>query len=247
MERWIPILLAVYLGYFLWSRRASIPYKRGIKEINNKNYERGLFFLEKAVSQGVKPMQEIRAAYAELKFGDVKKARTKLNMVLLKGGLKENFKNEARCILAIVLINQGEMEEAKEILEKLHKTHKNTNFYATFGYFALLTGDKEYYTKINEEAYDYNKDSPVICDNYAHMLYLNGEFDKAEKVYRELMEKTPNFPEAYYNYALVLIKKDDIEKVVEQLELALTKEFFGITTIKKEQVEEMLNQYKKEQ
>jgi tetratricopeptide (TPR) repeat protein len=247
MQQYIPIILGLYLIYFLWSKRSSIYYKKGIKEINNRNYEKGLHLLEVAVSQGVKPMQEIRAAYAALKVGDVKKARTKLNMVLLNRNIKENFKNEAKCILAIVCVNQGEVEEAREILDKLHKTYKNTNFYATFGFVAILTGDREYYTKINEEAYDYNKDSPVICDNYAHTLYLNGEFDQSEELYQAMIEKTPNFPEAYFNYALVLIEKNNIEKAVEMLESALTKEFFGITTIKREQVEVMLNKYKKEQ
>lgn len=240
MQNFIPILIGLFLVYYLWSKRSVLNYNKGIKAINNKDYEKGLSYLEKAVAQGVSPIQEIRAAYAELKFGDIKKARTKINLILLNRSLKENFKNEARCILAIVSLNQGEIEEAREILDKLYKTYKNTNFYATYGYVAICTGDKEYYTKINKEAYEYNRDNLVICDNYAHTLYLNGEFDKSEKIYEDLIEKNPNFPEAYYNYALVLNEKNNKEKAKEMLNIALEKEFYGITTIKKEQVEDML-------
>jgi tetratricopeptide (TPR) repeat protein len=240
MPNFLPVLIGAFLIYYLWSKRSIINYNKGIKALNNKDFQKGIIYLEKAVAQGVSPMQEIRAAYAELKFGDIKKARIKLNILLLNSKLKENFKNEAKCILAIVHINQGEIEEAREILDNLYKTFKNTNFYATYGYVAIATGEKEYYTKINADAYEYNSSNTVICDNYAHSLYLNGDYDKSEEIYQDLMEKNPNFPEAYYNYALVLKEKSNIDKAKEMLELALTKEFYGITTIKKEQVEDML-------
>jgi tetratricopeptide (TPR) repeat protein len=242
--QFVPILIGVYLAYLVITKIPMLIYGSGMKELlQKKDYEKGLLKLERAVSLGVKPMAEVRAAYAELKFGDIKKARLKLNMVLLNNKIKRVFKNEARCIMSIVHLNLGEIEEANEIMGKLYdEGFRNTNYYATYGYLAILSKNPELYNKINDEAYDYNSDSPVILDNYAFCRYLDGDCEKASEIYEKLMEKEPSFPEAYYNYALVLIKLGNREKAAEMLEKALTKDFFGITTIKREKVGQLLDE-----
>ena len=243
LQTLILLLIGIYLIYRLIKLYPVLIFNRAAKAITAKDYEKGIKLLEKAVDKGVDPMREIRAAYAELKFGDVKKAKKKFNMVLLNSKIKPNFKNEAKSMMAIALLNDGEKEEALEVMGNLYKIgYKNTNFFASYGYIAALSGDSEFYNKVNDEAYDYNSDNLVICDNYAFCRYLDGEYEKAAEVYESFIEKEPNFPEAYYNYAVTLMKLGDNEKAKEMLEQALTKEFFGITTIKREQVENLLNQ-----
>ena len=240
--QYIPYIITAYLIYYIISKIPDFIYRSGIKLIFNKEYEKGLVKLEKAANMWLKPNKQVQCAYAELKFGDIKKAKTKLNIILLDRKAKEVTKNEARCILAIIYLNEGELSDAREVMDKLYKNgFKHTNFFATYGYVAILTGDHEYYNKINDEAYDYNKDNTVILDNYAWCKYLDGNCDEALKLYEEAIERAPAFPEIYYNYAVVLLKKENIEKAKEMLAKALEQEFFGITTIKREQVENMLS------
>ena len=239
--QFIPYLIIAYVIYYIISKIPVFIYRSGLNLLFKKDYEGGLKKLDKAYDMWLKSDKQVQCAYAELKFGDIKKAKKKLNMIVLDKKAKENTKNEARCILAIVNLAEGERNDAREIMDKLYQNgFKHTNFFATYGYIAILSGDSEYYNKINDEAYDYNKDNTVIVDNYAWCKYLNGNIDEALALYEAEMEKEPKFPEIYYNYAAVLLKKEETEKAKEMLEKALEQEFFGITTIKREQVEGLL-------
>ena len=240
--QFLPLLIGAYLIYFIITRIPTFIYRNGINALLKKDYEKGLATLERACNMGLKPDKQVQCAYAELKFGDIKKAKKKLNLVILDRKAKDNIKNEARCILAIVYLNEGELQDSRELLDRLYESgFKHTNFFASYGYIAILTGDREYYKKVNDEAYDYNSDNAVIKDNYSWCKYLDGDYDEALRLYEEAMEKEPKFPEIYYNYAMVLMKKENPEKAKEMLEKALEQEFFGITTIKREQVEAMLS------
>ena len=240
----ILLCAVIYIIYILIKRRGNFPYNKGVKLINAKNYADGLTMLEKAVEIGVSPSQEIGAAYAEVKFGDIKKAEKKINMVLLNQKVPVNMKNESRYVLAIINIAKKDFKTAREIMDKMYDTFKTTKFYSTYGYLAIMSGDPEFAKKINEEAYDYNSDNDVICDNYGLYLYNAGEYEKAGEIYEKLTDHELKFPEGYYNYANVLVKLGDNEKAKEMLEKALTIEYFGVTTVKKEEVEALYNSIK---
>lgn len=229
----------VYTIYILIKKRGNIPYNKGIKLIQAKNYADGIKYLEKAVDTGVSPMQEITAAYAEVKFGDPVKAERKINMVLLNPKVKVNEKNEARCVLAIINIAKGDILNAKEIADKVYSEYKTTKLYCTYGYIAIASGDLEFAKRINEEAYEYNSDNDVICDNYGLYLYKVGDYKKAAEIYEKITAKELKFPEAYYNYACVLVEQGDDEKARVMLEKALSMKYFGVTTITRAEVEKL--------
>ncbi len=237
----ICIILFVFIVWYCLKKRSLLTYRKGVSEILNGDTNIGLELLRKASRQGLTPMQEIQAAYAELKYGDQKQAKAKLNLLLLNAKAKADVKYQARCMMAIIHLNERELDEAKETLESLYEAgYRNTNFYATYGYMAILTRNRDYYTKVNEEAYQYNPDNLVICDNYGLCLFLNGDYEKALEIYKALIAKEPKFPEAYYNYACVLEKTGDKAKAIQMLEAAINQEFSGVTTIKREQAEGML-------
>ena len=235
-------ILFVFIVWYCYKKRSLLAYRKGVKEVLTGDTAVGLELLRKASRQGLTHNQEIQVAYAELKFGDPKQAKTKLNLLLMNKKLKKAVEYQARCMLAIIHLNEREITEAREILDKLYEEgFRSTNFYATYGYMALLTREEEYYTRINTEAYHYNSDSPVIGDNYGLCLFMNKLYDKALEIYQMVIDKNPNFPEAYYNYACVLEATGDYDKAKEMLSEALSQEFTGVTTIRREQVEGMLH------
>lgn len=237
----ICILLFLFIVWYCYKKRSLLTYRKAVDEVINGDAAVGLELLRKASRQGLTPNQEIQAAYAELKYGDPKQAKAKLNIILMNSKAKPAVKYQARCMMAIIRLNEKEIDDARETLESLYQEgFRNSNFYATYGYMAILTRDRDYYTKINEEAYQYNSDNLVICDNYGLCLFLNGDYQKASQIYEALMEREPKFPEAYYNYACVLEQMGDKTKAVDMLQAALSQEFSGVTTIKREQVEGML-------
>lgn len=237
MSTLLLIVAIIYCVYKIIKSRGNFAFNKATKLINQGNYDDGLKQLDKAVALGVSPMHRVRAAFAELKFGDIDKVPKKINLILMDTSVKPNVKNEARCVMAIYHIMKNNLNEAKEIMEKVHENFKCTRFYQTYGYLAYLTGDDEFCKNANEEAYEYNSTDSVICDNYCMYLMKEKRFSEAVSIYEKALETERNFPEIYYNYAVSLIETGNKEKAKEMLEKALTKPFFNNTTVKKEAVE----------
>ena len=126
--------------------------------------------------------------------------------------------------------------------EDIIKDYKNTVVYGNLGYFYILDERYEKALEFNLEAYDYASDDFVICDNLAFSYYLNDNIQKAEEIYN-LMHSAkiaPAFPEAYYNYGLVMLKKGEKEKAKALFEEALLKKFSYLSDLNKETVEDAL-------
>ena len=236
--KYLGFILFVIVVLYLFKKRSLIPYRKGVQEILSGDTSVGMEMLRKAYRQGITPAQKIQVAYAELKFGEERECKKILNLLLMDAKARPAVKGQVKCMMAIIALQHKEISEAKEILESIKENgFVNSNFYATYGYMAILTDDEKYYTAANEEAYEYNSDNPVICDNYGLCLYKKGEYGKAKEIYAALMDKNPDFPEAYYNYGCVLDKLGEPEKAVQMLEEALNQEFSGVTTIRRGVVE----------
>lgn len=210
---------------------------KGTKLINEGQTEKGLELFKKgAYSPKVDYMTKLRYAFCELKFGDMKKAK-KMVMRILEDKIPSNIRYETKSVFAIILYKEGDFKEAKAEMLEVYENYKNTNMYCTLGYLFNILETPENAVKFNEEAFEYNGDKDVILDNLGQSYYLLGDNKKALEIYEELIVKEPRFPEAYYNFALVLIKDGQTKRAEEMLNIALTKNFHNLTTITKEDVE----------
>jgi len=242
----ILIFLFVFLFFYLlfnWVPRWKYYYiYKGSGLINEGKIEEGLAAFEKG-AYGAKTdnMTKIRYAFLELKFGSLKKAK-KMIMWVLGEKIPQNVRYEAKSVYAIILYKEGDLAEAKETMLSVYENYKNTNMYCTLGYLFNILETPENAVKFNEEAYEYNGDHPVIIDNLGQSCYLNGDIDRAYEIYGDLIKLEPKFPEAYYNFALVLHKRGDNERAKEMLEKALTKPFHQLTTVSREEIENKLEQ-----
>lgn len=205
--------------------------------ISKGRVEEGLEAFRKACSsKRIAPFTKVRYAFTELKLGDVKKARHMLMLVTADPKIPQNIKYEAKAVFALVLYKEGNLEDAKEVMDEVFENYKTTNIYCTMGYLYNILNAPKDAVKFNEEALDYNDEHPVLLDNYGQALYLDGQYDKALEVYQNLMEKKPNFPEAFYNYALVLRQKGDYVNAFEALCKAVKCPFNNLSTVTKEGV-----------
>lgn len=241
----IKFILAFILFYILFNLVPKYKYlyvAKGTKLITEGKIREGLLLFEKgAYGSKTDYMTKLRYAFCELKFGDMKKAK-KMIMRILGDKIPLNIKCEAKSVYAIILYKEGDLEDAKETMLWVYDNYKNTNMYCTLGYLFNILESPENAVKFNEEAYEYNGDKDVILDNLGQSYYLLGENEKALKIYEEFIDKEPSFPEAYYNYALVLLKAGDKDRAREMLTAALTKKYHNLTTITKEDVQNVLDQ-----
>lgn len=240
----IYFILVFIFFYFLFNILPAMPsanaVKKGTELILRKDYEKGLEFFEKgAMSKKAKAFTKIRYAFLELKFGDIRKARKVISSLLMNNKLSRGDRYEAKSVWALICFIEGDKEQCEEVCGELYKNYLNTDVYCTLGYIYNLTRTPEEAVRFNLEAYDYNPDKAVICDNLGQAYYLNGENERALELYESNEGKNPDFPEFYYNYALVLIKAGNKEKAASVIETGLSKEFHNLTTVKREQLEEL--------
>lgn len=238
----ILVFLFFYVVFnYLPKLRPALLVKKGTELILNGNHKEGLeFFAKGAMSPKMKPYTKVRYAFLELKYGELKKAKKVISLIINDSFADRKVKCEAKGVWALISYMEGDMEQALEVCDFLYKNYKNTDVYCTMGYIYNLAKSPEEAVTFNLEAYGYNPDKAVISDNLGQAYYLNGEYEKAEELYEKIMKNPPNFPEAYYNYALVLMKKGDNEKATQMLKEALNKEFHNLTTVSYDAVSDTL-------
>ncbi len=185
------------------------------------NTEGTLNYLGKAYTSGAAKGSVVTTyGYLLLKQGRLDEATKIFEEQLRSPKATNNELNNINSNYALCLWKQGKLDEAISILENTIKTYKNTNIYGSLGYLYNLKGDLEKALRFNLEALDYNATSGVILDNLGQTYYLLDDQRNANEVFSKLMSQSPKFPEAYYDYALVLEKQGDSEKAIEMLKKA---------------------------
>lgn len=186
-------------------------------------------------------------AYIQLRCGLVEEAQTSIRGILPYTKPKTADRYQLKNLLALTYWKQGDLNEAIEEMEEIvAENYKTTQIYQNLGIYYNLSGDMDKAIGFNEEAYEYNKDDHVICDNLADAYARCEQYEKAAEVYEDLVTRDPepHFPEAYYGYGKVLIELGDKEKGIEMIEKSLTKPFSFLSIRPKEEIEKLLNEYK---
>ena len=244
------ILLFIVLfgiSYFLLNVVPKIPtwlkIRKASELILNKEYEKGLEVFEKAAkSKRMKPFTKIRYAFVELKYGDIAKAKKQISLILNDRTLKPRERYEAKSVWALIVLTEGDIEQTEELCEELYKNYLNTDVYCTLGYIYNKLRSPGEAVRFNLEAYDYNSDKAVIADNLGQAYYLNGQADEAEKIYKAKEGENPEFPEFWYNYALVEKALGDNGSALRLAKTALEKEFHHLTTVTREEVSALIKE-----
>ena len=222
-------------------------YRKARIQMVSGNETKGLEILAKLM--GKKPDIEMKVFYAFylMKNGDFKEARRVFDELIFPcekdmAKAKKDIKVQVKQNYALLLWKEGNLDEAIELTEEIIKDYKNTVIYGNLGYFYILDGQKEKALEFNLEAYDFASDDLVICDNLAYSYYMNDQLEKAEEIYESMHngKNAPTFPECYYNYGLVCLKKGEKEKAKELFEKALLQKFSNLSDLDKETVENAL-------
>ncbi len=214
----------------------------------NKAYARGnaeetLYWLERVYKTGVaKPNAVTTYGYLLLKDGRLEQAMKIFEEQYNTPNISNTDYYNIKSNYALCLWKQGKLEEAVTLLEKIIPDYKNTNIYGSLGYLYNLQGDLEKALKFNLEALEYNSTGGVILDNLGQTYYLMGEQEKAQEIFEKLLAQKPKFPEAYYDYALVLEKLGDKEKAIAMLKDAQQHKINYLSAVTNEHIETKLEQ-----
>lgn len=232
----ISLLLLLYVIF----KRAEIVAAWAKLKFQRGDTDGALKTFKKADKIGtLKPESLHFYGYLLLRTGNLSDARTVLTRASMNA-TKPAIKQRLKTMLALVEWREGNISQAIEMLEEVNADFKSTTVYQDLGLLYVLRGDRVRALEYNLEAYDYNSDDLVITDNLAEAYVLCGKDDEAAELYEKLLEKKPHFPEAYYGYGLLLIKRGERERGISLIRESLDKRFSFLSVKTKAEVEDML-------
>lgn len=236
--------ILVYIAYLLFKNRSNLFKYIGGMKYSKGDIDTALAWLKKACESGNPTARtKISYAYLLLKAGKFDESE-KVFAGLYKMTLSPDDKNLAKSNEALLIWKKGNLEGAVSILEEVIEEYKTSAVYGSLGYLLLLKGDLDRALEFNLEAYDYNNLNSIIQDNLGSTYYLREEYDKAEEIYEKLLASNPTFPEAYYNYGLVLLKKDNPKKALEFMEKSLNYKLTFLSTVTRDEIETKIEEVK---
>ena len=236
---WGLLLLVAVLLYFCFKQYAGFCVAMALRRYGEQDIDGCFKWFSRAEKRGMDVNHKVTYAYCLMREGQVERSEEILNAVLAFPQ-KDELKKLAKSNHAILLLKTGRVQEAKEEMEELFPTYRTSGLYGSLGYVYIIGNDMEKAEAFNLEAYDYNKDNPVILDNMVQLYIKQGDYEKAYVYVQELLEKNPVFIEAYYNAAVVEKALGKIEDAKQHLEHALTIRTTFISTVSHEEVQRLL-------
>lgn len=234
--------LLLALVYLYFSNYSNLMTGRANAEYTNKNYEKALFYFEKAIKRG-RPSLITHTGYALmlLRCGKPKEALERINGVLSTMNLPQNIKLQAKQIRALINYHLGEWDEAYEEASELYEDgYQTSNMRALLGLLKISVNvPAEEALSFCEDAYDYDSDNRDILDNYLIALINSNKLDKAEEISEELLGIAPDFVESYYHSALLYQKLGDKKHAKELLGKIADCDRNNMTTVSESEIENL--------
>jgi len=229
--------LVLFIAYVLFSRRASLLAFAGSIKYSRGDLEQSVKWFGRSYKTGRASNRHATSyAYLLLKSGKIDESEEVLKKLLASKPDKDD-EMYAKSNLALALWKKGDLDAALEILEEVIASYKTSAVYGSLGYLRILKGDLAKALEFNLEAYEYNNTNTVILDNLGQTYYLTAQYDKAKEIYETLVSKNPAFPEAYYNYGLLLGKLGQPENALEMVKKSLNYRISFLSTISRDDIE----------
>lgn len=242
---WRIILVVILI--FLVVKRADAVAWFGKLKYNKRQFPEAMKIFRAADKIGNLSLRnKIQLGYVCLRCGALEEARKHLQLCITLTRRDTADRNQVKNLMALVYWKEGNLAEAMEELEEVVESgYKNTVVYQNLGIFYNLSDDRAKALAFNQEAYEYNKDDPIICDNLADAYALSGDYEKSAEIYEELVHRDPEprFPEAYYGYGRTLIQLGRREEGLAMIRKSLDKPFSYLSIRTKEEIEEMYKSY----
>ena len=153
--------------------------------------------------------------------------------------------NETRQVAKIqksmALQRQGKLEEAIETLTEVRES-KYKSLYLSVNLSSYLIFAERYdeARSVLEEGAEYINQSAGLFDNQGWLDIVAGKWKDASKLYTDMLDRGPRFPDPYLHAAQVKLHYGKIEEAVTLLNISLTKKWNETSLIKKEMIEDFI-------
>lgn len=214
----------LYAIYQLDKKDQEILYYAANYAINGKDYDGALKYYKELKSinySGEKTLYyaKNKATEAEESYSD-KAVRDRLITLGTHSSPRDekepSKKAEIVKQIALLLIEQGKSDEAKQAISEARKLNPDdVGLITSEADIYLKLNDTENYKRLIKEALAKNPNDKVLLFNLGVTSSNASQFDEAEKYYKKVIELDPNYTDAYMNLAALLLKPD--EKIVADM------------------------------
>ncbi len=240
------LLIALFLGSLLYYRRSIIYYIRANSKITSNNeadWQYAWPLYRKAFNSGLQKPFVITAASMFLQRGDAEEGKQIIeDYFASEKGRNENLDNVAKTMVSMAYWMEGDLEKAIECVKEVHENgYRDKNLFINYTTYALAVGDLEKAEQLLDEAGQLEHDSPGIRDSRGWLLLLRGDWEEAEALFEDLIEKGPRFPEPYVHHTQVKIHFGQVEEAIELLKKALDARYANTSGFSKEIIQGMID------
>ncbi|MCK5811813.1 MAG: tetratricopeptide repeat protein [Clostridiales bacterium] len=238
---YLSIVIILYFTVFFFLKKEELFIILAGYHDKNKHSLKSLKYLLKAYQLKSSSMDTAnKFIYLLLKNEKYKKC----GQIISEVEKREMTDTEKEILLsnkALYLWKSKQIKQAITLYDQLIETHESTSIYTAYGYVVTLGNDLDKALNVNLQAHNFNSNSKGIMDNLGLTYIKMGKLDKAEKIYKKLIEKNPTFPEAYYNMGILMQLRGNLAESKYYIKRALEKPFNGLSTISKDEVNKKLN------
>ena len=236
--RYVFPLIVIFL---LYTKRYIVYAFQGSKSYNMKNFTYALERYRKSVKvSGCKGAIVTSYLIVEIKYGKPSLALDYINKNMNNKKFDEATKYSMSVSKAIALWKENMALDSLNLLKDLLKTSENTYAYETLTTLLIMNKNYDEALEYIKKGLDYNKDSNVLLSNEAEVYYKLGNFQKSEELFKPLIESKVNFAEPYYYTGLLAKERGEREKAIELLEKVVDCNDSLLTTVSKEEAQEIL-------
>lgn len=236
--RYVFPLIVIFL---LYTKRYIVYAFQGSKAYNMKNFTYALERYRKSVKvSGCKGAIVTSYLIVEIKYGKPSLALDYINKNMNNKKFDEATKYSMSVSKAIALWKENMALDSLNLLKDLLKTSENTYAYETLTTLLIMNKNYDEALEYIKKGLDYNKDSKVLLSNEAEVYYKLGNFQKSEELFKPLIKSKVNFAEPYYYTGLLAKERGEREKAIELLEKVVDCNDSLLTTVSKEEAQEIL-------
>ncbi|WP_320121506.1 pilus assembly protein PilF [uncultured Sphaerochaeta sp.] len=240
------LLIALFLGSLLYYRRSVIFYIRANSKITSKkeaDWQYAWPLYRKAIKAGLQKPFVITAASMFLQRGDAEEGKQIIEGYFAsEKGRNENLDNVAKTMVSMAYWMDGDLDKAIECVREVHESgYQDKNLFINYTTYALAAGDLEKAEELLEEAGHLEESSPGIRDSRGWLYLLRGNWEEADTLFKELVEKGPRFPEPYVHHAQVKIHFGQVGDAIELLKKALDARYANTSGFSKEIIQDMID------
>lgn len=245
------VMIVVALVLLLFLKRGTLYVILASRALDGKGKggeERAWRLYRKAWKAGLEPKYNLMMANLFSQRGDAAVALEILDSVVKRA---ERFKKRdphmltnAKTSKSMALWILDRRDEAIELLQSIiDGGWIDKNIAVNLGSYLLEEKRLKEAKKLIKESSNLLDESPGMLDNRGYYLYLTRSYHEAQRLYDSLIvDREPNFPEAYYHAALVKIALGKHRTAIILLQRALECPFFKTSTITEGEIQTLLEE-----